>query len=143
MTFRSFVLVIPQPRYSKSGNEISFWFVYSFVGPLIFSPYIFLFGFPRYQNFTLHKKWSFPLRVSSVNVAKSTNSCGFGAGLVTFTGGILSEKLHFLCSVNRGEKGAFPSLEPWNIGVLTIDLLWFYLKLIFRYSWTRMADISG
>ena len=27
---------------------------------------------------TLHKKWSFPLWVSSVNVSKSADSCGFG-----------------------------------------------------------------
>ena len=27
---------------------------------------------------TLHKKWSFPLRISSVNVTKSAVSCGFG-----------------------------------------------------------------
>ena len=27
---------------------------------------------------TLHKKWSFPLRVSSVNVTKSAVACGFG-----------------------------------------------------------------
>ena len=27
---------------------------------------------------TLHKKWSFPLRISSVNVTKSSVSCGFG-----------------------------------------------------------------
>ena len=27
---------------------------------------------------TLHKKWSFPLRISSVNVTKSAISCGFG-----------------------------------------------------------------
>ena len=27
---------------------------------------------------TLHKKWSFPLRASSVNVTKSAVSCGFG-----------------------------------------------------------------
>ena len=25
----------------------------------------------------LHKKWSFPLRISSVNVTKSAGSCGF------------------------------------------------------------------
>ena len=30
------------------------------------------------QFFTLHKKWSFPLRISSVNVSKSAVSCGFG-----------------------------------------------------------------
>ena len=27
---------------------------------------------------TLRKKWSFPLRISSVNVTKSTVSCRFG-----------------------------------------------------------------
>ena len=27
---------------------------------------------------TLHKKWSFPLRISSVNKTKSAVSCGFG-----------------------------------------------------------------
>ena len=26
----------------------------------------------------LHKKWSFPLRISSVNVTKSSGNCGFG-----------------------------------------------------------------
>ena len=38
--------------------------------------------------FTLHKKWSFPLKISSVNVTKSA-----------FTDEILNGKLHFLCSV--------------------------------------------
>ena len=27
---------------------------------------------------SLHKKWSFPLRISSVNVTKSAGNCGFG-----------------------------------------------------------------
>ena len=27
---------------------------------------------------TLHKKWTFSLKISSVNVAKSTGSCGAG-----------------------------------------------------------------
>ena len=43
---------------------------------------------------SLHKKWSFPLRISSVNVTKSAVSCGFGP----FTEEILNGKLHFLCS---------------------------------------------
>ena len=30
------------------------------------------------ENLSLHEKWSFPLRVSSVNVTKSIVSCGFG-----------------------------------------------------------------
>ena len=38
---------------------------------------------------SLHKKWSFPLQTSSVNVTKSA---------VTFTEEICNEKLHFLCS---------------------------------------------
>ena len=29
-------------------------------------------------SMTLHKKWHFPLRISSVNVTKSAVSCGFG-----------------------------------------------------------------
>ena len=32
----------------------------------------------KYVPFTLHKKWSSPLMISSVNVAKSAVSCGFG-----------------------------------------------------------------
>ena len=43
---------------------------------------------------SLGKKWSFPLRTSSVNVTKSTVSCGF----VKFTEETLNEKLHFLYS---------------------------------------------
>ena len=30
------------------------------------------------RHVTLHKKWSFPLKISSVNVTKSAISCGFG-----------------------------------------------------------------
>ena len=43
---------------------------------------------------TLHEKWSFPWKISSVNVTKSAVSWG----LVTFTEEILNGKLHFLCS---------------------------------------------
>ena len=39
----------------------------------------------------LHKKWSFSLRNSSINVTKSAGYCG----LVTFTDEILHRKLHF------------------------------------------------
>ena len=41
----------------------------------------------------LHKKWSFSLRISSVNVTKSTGNCGFGS--IHWRN---SEKLHFLYS---------------------------------------------
>ena len=44
----------------------------------------------------LHKKRSFPLTISSVNVTKSTVSCV--TDLVTFTEEVLNKKLHFLCS---------------------------------------------
>ena len=30
------------------------------------------------KDYTLHKKWSFPLRISSVNVTKSAGNCEFG-----------------------------------------------------------------
>ena len=41
-----------------------------------------------------HKKWSFPLRVSSVNVT----NLQFPANLATFSEEIFNGKLHFLCS---------------------------------------------
>ena len=47
------------------------------------------------NSLTLHKKWSFTLRISSVNVPKSAVI----ADLVTFTEKVLNGKLHFLCSV--------------------------------------------
>ena len=46
---------------------------------------------------TLHKKWNLPLRISSVNVAKSAVSCGF-------TEETLNGKLRYLCS----------AIDDWN-----------------------------
>ena len=43
---------------------------------------------------SLHKKWGFPLRISSVNVTRSAVSWVFGH----ITEEILNGKLHFLCS---------------------------------------------
>ena len=43
------------------------------------------------------KKWSFLLRISSVNVTKSTRNCGY-TDLVTFTEEILNENV-FFCGV--------------------------------------------
>ena len=48
---------------------------------------------------SLLEKWSFPLRISSVNVTKSVESCG----LVTFAGEIFNVKLRFLCSVLKAQ----------------------------------------
>ena len=45
-------------------------------------------------NELLHKNLSFPLRISSVNMTKSTVFCD----LVTFTEEILNGKLHLLCN---------------------------------------------
>ena len=56
-----------------------------------------------YNPNTLHKKWSFPLRISSVNVTKYAEN----SDLVTFTGEILNGKLNFLC------RDGF-NLRPWS-----------------------------
>ena len=48
----------------------------------------------KLKAYALHKKWSFPLRISSVNVTKSQET----ADLVTFTEEILDGKVHFLCN---------------------------------------------
>ena len=48
------------------------------------------------QLYTLHKKWSFSLRIFSVNVTKSAVSCGYGHIYEE----IFNGKLHFLCSDN-------------------------------------------
>ena len=57
MTFKSFVMASPQHQYSKKDSEISLWFIYDLVSSLIFGLQIFLFGFPKDQYFTLHKKF--------------------------------------------------------------------------------------
>ena len=44
--------------------------------------------------YPLHKKWSFPLKISSVNVTKQQ----FSTDLVTFTEEILIGKLQIFCS---------------------------------------------
>ena len=46
------------------------------------------------------QKWSFPLRISSVNVPNPQEPADF----VTFTEEILNGKLHCLCSVRKGFK---------------------------------------
>ena len=56
------------------------------------------------ENVPLHKKRSFLLKISSVNVTKSAVSCGY-CGI--FNEEILNEKLHFLCSV--------PTVQPIHI----------------------------
>ena len=43
---------------------------------------------------TLHKKWTFPLRISKENVTKSAGNCGCGHIFEETVDG----KVHFLCS---------------------------------------------
>ena len=47
----------------------------------------------NWSEYTLHKKWSFPLRISIVNATKSGVSCGLGH---IYGKKVLNRKLHFL-----------------------------------------------
>ena len=44
------------------------------------TPWVILFSVKK-KTLTLHKKWSFPLKISSVNVTKSAGNCEFGQNL--------------------------------------------------------------
>ena len=66
---------------------------------------------------SLHKKWSFPLNISSVDIFPNSQKT---ADLVTVTEEILNGKLHFLCSVC-----SFKELHN-----SANDLSHFYLSLI-------------
>ena len=46
---------------------------------------------------TLYKKWSFPFRISPVNMTKFSGNCGFGH--IYCNKSLINEKLHFLFSV--------------------------------------------
>ena len=57
------------------------WLIWSHSSPinLIWEiKIIFLSCLGRKTWISLHKKWSFPLRISSVNATKSARNCGFG-----------------------------------------------------------------
>ena len=70
------------------------------------------------------QKWSFLLRISSVNVTKSAGNCD----LVTFTEDILNGKLHFLCSVFYNFSGFQFSVKYWKalkiMGAFARKLFW-------------------
>ena len=57
-------------------------------------------------NKLMHKKWSFSLRIFSVNVTKSTVSCGH------IYWNIFNAKLNFLCSVTAIRSGILSLLAP-------------------------------
>ena len=50
-----------------------FIYLFFFISKLMFKNFQI-----RLDNLSQHKKWSFPLRISSVNVTKSSENCGFG-----------------------------------------------------------------
>ena len=64
------------------------------------------------KNLTLHEKWNFSLRISSVNLTKFAVSCR----LVTFTEEILYRKLHLLCLINKDD------LKVNHPGIKKLDL---------------------
>ena len=81
---------------------------------------------------SLHKKWSFSLKVSSVNVNKSARN------FYTFTEEILNEKLHFLVkfvlfhrpeamSRNTEKNEVFWSISLANMGKFTVFARFFYI----------------
>ena len=90
---------------------------------------------PSSADLTLHKKWSFPLRISLVMWPNPE----FPADLVTFTEEILSGKIHFLCSVNLpGPNYVFPQL---------IEIKSQYVKFIInfqqrlqQFTWAKLLE---
>ena len=93
---------------------------------------------PPYQIWycciTLHKKWSFPLRISSVNVTNPQET----TDLVTFTKEILSEKLHYLFSVKCGKQRFMQSrakVKPRSSKIKqSVDFCYFSLKNSFLWQ---------
>ena len=80
---------------------------------------------------TLHQKWSFPLRISSVNVTKFATNCGFGH--IHWRN--LNGKLHFLCSVSHvlgAKRSGFKSHDVhrfWNsLDPFIFCIIFWYLK---------------
>ena len=73
------------PQKSKMVPQVLFSYLYTLI----------IFSLVK----TLHtaKNWSFPIRISSVNVTKPQ----IPADLVTFTEEIFNGKFHLLCSVER------------------------------------------
>ena len=66
---------------------------------------------------SLHKKWSFPLKISSVNVTKSAVFCGFGHIYWRKPG---NGKLHFLVQ--------------WNLQMCKMDVIKFRDDTIVRVT---------
>ena len=112
-TYVLFILLMQ----SVNGKKNKFYFftniIYCFTCFVMFGTVIVILTsiYTPLQSHTPHKKWSFPIRIFSVNVTKSA-----AADLVTSTEEILIRKLHFLCSA----------------------LLWFTLSS--KDDWERMIN---
>ena len=76
------------------------------------------------MNNTLHKKWSFLLRISSVNVTKSARDCKNPEWKE-----ILDGKLHFLCSDNTiyYNKMLICCIQTY------MNILWIYIWICLWY----------
>ena len=61
--------ILHSTKYIESNRE---------TGTQTFFPILFSFKFGRLLEGTLHTKWTFLLRTSSLNVTKSAGNCGFG-----------------------------------------------------------------
>ena len=85
--------IVKEVHHSSTTEVLTDWFLYFYIRHERVNGKVYFF------ILSLHKQWSFLLRISSVNVTKSAVFCGFGADLVTFTEEILNRKLYFLCSV--------------------------------------------
>ena len=96
--------LLPRSQKSHQNDVLCF---------LLPKPIKTLYGYFCRYNFlllVLHKKWSFPLRISSVNL-----------DLVSFTEEILNGKLHFLCSLTSLAKRL--SIHLWNKWLWILILL--------------------
>ena len=99
-TLNKFYMLLLSKCMSKVNNKYKYLYCWFQTGtyPLV----AFTLAFLIIANFepTLHKKWSFPLRIPSANV-----------DLFTFTEEILNEKLHFLYSATRGNRNWVNNLK--------------------------------
>ena len=79
------------------------------------------------KKHSLYRKWSFPLKISWINVTKSAGT----ADLVTFIEEILNQKLHFLCSDLLAEVYWENNKRPLPLMLIN------YHPIKFRYSYWK------
>ena len=123
-----------------SGNQLTGFFMKHSFG----LKYVNLKANQPRMELAQHIKWSFPLRISSVNVTKLAENCGVGhiywssqetAELVTFTEEeIFNGKLDFFCTVGN----LFTS-----ISVMQLQRgLWWYRLSLFYIILRKMKNAS-